>query len=149
MCVGVHGSATFIPYFIKGKPIVVLMRTLKCRWPKAVAECAVAAYSEGSVSCNQSLETHYRKAAGLRLHSWAIEQALKLLSPVKGHTTPAEKLAFRSSRQAPRGRRALPASSVPCLRCLGRPSGTSSTCFFISVDLTQELGWEVPFLSYS
>lgn len=133
----------------KAKPTEVLMRTLKHRWAKADTEYIVAAYSEASVSCNQPLETHYRKAVGLRLHSWTVEQALKLLSPVKGCMTPAERLAFGSSKQAPGGRQALPASSAPCLRCLGRPTGTSSVCCFISVDLTPEPGWEVPFLGYS
>lgn len=149
MCVGVHGTAIFRPYFLKDKPTEVFVRTLKCRWAKAVAEYTVAAYSEARVSCKRPLETHYGKAVGLRLHSWAGEQALKLLSLVKGRMTPAERLAFGSSKQAPGGRRALLASSAPCLQCLGRPTGTSSVWCFISVDLTPELGWEVPFLSYS
>lgn len=80
------------------------MRTLKHRWAKAVTEYAVAAYSEASVSCSRPLETHYRKAVGFKLRSWAVEQALKLLSLVKGCMTPAERLAFGSSKQAPGGR---------------------------------------------
>lgn len=149
MCVGVHGTALFIPYFTKGKPTEVFMRTSKHGWNKAVAEYAVAADIEARVSCNWPLETHYRKAVGPRLHSWAIEQGLKLLSPVKTRMTPAERLAFGSSKQAPGGRRALPASLAACLRCLGRPTGTLSVYCFISADLTPKLGQEVPFLGYS
>lgn len=104
MCLrGVHGAAILIPYFIQGRSAEVFRRTLKYRRAKAVAEYAVAAYNEASVSCNQPLETPYRKAVGLRLYSWAVEQALKLLSRVEGRMTAAGRLAFRSS-ESPRGR---------------------------------------------
>lgn len=98
MCVGVHGTAIFIPHFVTSKLTEVFMRILKRRWAKAVAEYTVAARSEASVHCNPPKETHFRKAVGFRLHSWAVGQALKLLSPVKGRMTPVERLAFGSSK---------------------------------------------------
>lgn len=100
------------------------MSTWKHRWTKAVSEYAAAGYSEASFSCSWPLDTHYRKAVGLRLHSWVIDQALKLLSPVKGCMTPAERLAFRSIKQAPEG-------GEPC-----RPGGDPlGPCPFVVLSL--------------
>lgn len=96
VCVGIHCTAVFILYFVKGKVIKIFMRTSKGRWAKAVA-----AYN---VSYNPPLETHHRKAVGLRWHSWATEQAPQLLSPVKRPMTPAERLAFGNNKQDPGGR---------------------------------------------
>lgn len=80
--------AIFILSFIRGKAVVFFMRTLRADGPKQSLKRQSVSTAE-QVSAAQTSETHYGNAVGLSLHSWTAEQALNLLSLLRGCMPPA------------------------------------------------------------